>query len=275
VTVYGPYASVYVVGSNFLWQRGQLGQDGATPGVRSCSDGLPVWIESSGAGATLDGIRFNPADGDPTPGVCGSFNGVHIETIRIQSAQNVTVRNSFFVDGSGVSGNGEGSGKIFITSASPSSTAAAGFRAENNVFQPTTGSYAIQVHSNVTNCAFTLAYNTWYQPVAFQCNDAGATWVGNLGVYVGCAGTHVKNLWQWSSAISCGSDAWVSGANYGVGSLGLSSTGRLNAGSPAINAGEVPGASDYCTHRLGARDIDGDARPYGTACDVGADERSF
>ena len=273
VRVHGAYASVSVRGASFLWQRGELGQSGVTPGVRDCSDGEPMWIEASASGATIDGITFYPGDGDSTPGVCGSVNGVHIETIRIQETQDVTIRNCFFVDGSGVAENGEGSGKIFITSTMPSATAGAGFRAENNVFQPVNGSYAIQVHSNVTSCAWTLAYNTWYQPVSFACDDSSATWVGNLGVYPGCSGTHTANLWQWPDAIDCGTDDRVDGERYGVDALGLDATGRLTGGSPAIDAAETAGGGDYCTHDLGAIDIDGNERPRGAACDTGASER--
>lgn len=270
VKLHGAYVSLYVGGTDFTWQRGSLGQDGTTGGQRQTAcdggngDGEPIWVD--GNGATFDGIRINPQLADSTPVSC-SFNGYHLENIRIQSAQNVTVKNSWFLAGSDA-----GSGHIFVTSSSPSSTAANGLKLLNNIFEDVNGSYAMQVHSNVTNCAWTFAYNTWYQGAALQCNDTDITWVGNLGVYPGCVGTHIKNVWQNNNSFTCGSDTWISGPQYGTGNLGLGADGHLNAGSPAIDAGETNTASDFCTSTLGSVDFEGGVRPNGTACDAGADE---
>jgi hypothetical protein len=261
-----------VNGASFTWKGGSIGKDGTIGGLRICGqDGLPLQLESGATGAVIDGLRFNPQDGDPTPNSC-SANGVHLEEIRVQETQNVTIKNNYFVDDSGVPGNGDGSGHIFVTSASPSSTAAAGLVLQNNVFERTSGTYAIQVHSNVTNCGWTFAYNTFAQPVALQCNDTNMKWIGNLGADEGCVGTHVKNVVQSSTPKTCGSDKWVSGPDGQLGNLGIGPGGHLLAGSPAIDAGETDTSSDYCTGALGGRDFENNMRPAGAACDAGASE---
>ncbi len=99
-------------------------------------------------------------------------------------------------------------------------------------------------------------------------------WLGNLGPrpgYYACAGTHAGNVWQNDSQYSCGTDKVVLGPQWGHGALGLGGPDgfHLTAGSPAVDPAE---ASGYCTTSLGARDHDGEARPKGSSCDVGADE---
>lgn len=274
VYMYGIAPSIYITAPNFTWHGGKLGADGTTGWARQTlcdggvGDGEPIWIESSGTGATIDGVRINPQLADDTPVSCSS-NGFHLENIRVQAAQNVTIKNSWFLAGSDA-----GSGHIFVTEASPSSTAATGFTLRNNIFEPVNGTYAMQVHSNVTNCSWTFAYNTMMQPFALTCNDNAATWIGNLGVAPGCVGTHTKNVFQRPAGGSaCGTDTFVTGPANGYGNLGIGTGGKLNAGSPAIDAAETPGGADFCTHQLGAVDFEGTIRPQGTICDAGADER--
>jgi hypothetical protein len=241
VALEGPYVSLYVVGTDFTWRGGRLGADGRKGGQRSpgCDggngDGQPVWIEQSATGATLDGIRFNPQGSDQTPRSC-SENGFHLEDIRIEAAQDVAIRNIHFMPGSEA-----GSGHVFVTSASPSATAARGLVLENTIFTPVEGTYALQVNPNVTICDWGLFYNTLMQPFLLDCDNDDALWTGNLGP---------------------------------EGDLGVAADGTLDAGSPAIDAAEQPGEGDVCTGRLGALDFEGDARPSGPACDAGADERS-
>ena len=111
VNLHGSFVSLYVRGQNFTWQGGSLGQDGVNGGQRSCNtgDGEPVWIESSAAGATLSGIRFNSMSASGAA-CSGSVDGFHLEYVRVQAAQNVTIQNSTFVPDAGT-GNGAGSGK--------------------------------------------------------------------------------------------------------------------------------------------------------------------
>ena len=129
VNLHGSFVSLYPRGQNFTWRVGSLGQDGVAGGQRSCNtgDGEPVWIESSAAGATLDQIRFNSMSASGAA-CSGSVDGFHLEYVRVQATQNVTISNSVFVDDGGT-GNGAGSGKIFITSSSSSGSAANGLQA--------------------------------------------------------------------------------------------------------------------------------------------------
>ena len=111
VNLHGSFVSLYPRGQNFTWNVGSLGQDGVAGGQRSCNtgDGEPVWIESSAAGATLDGIRFNSMSASGAA-CSGSVDGFHLEYVRVQATQNVTIRNSTFVADAGT-GNGAGSGR--------------------------------------------------------------------------------------------------------------------------------------------------------------------
>ena len=102
VNLHGSFVSLYPRAQNFTWHIGSLGQDGVNGGQRSCNtgDGEPVWIESSAAGATLDGIRFNSMSASGAA-CSGSVDGMHLEYVRVQEAQNVTISNSVFVDDAG------------------------------------------------------------------------------------------------------------------------------------------------------------------------------
>ena len=181
VNLHGSFVSLYVRGQNFTWQGGRLGQDGVNGGQRSCNtgDGEPVWIESSAAGATLDGIRFNSMSASGAA-CSGSVDGFHLEYVRVQATPNVTIRNSTFVPDAG-SGNGAGSGKIFVTSASSSSSAANGLTLIGNNFGTVKGSYSIQTHANVQNAnGWQIKNNTFAQPVMSPNLPAGAA-CGNTG----------------------------------------------------------------------------------------------
>jgi hypothetical protein len=255
VNIFGDYVSISIDGPNFTWQHGSHGQDGIDGKPRTCefSAGEPVWIFA--ANATLDDIRFNPKKIQPggVNNYCGADVTPHLETIRTESgAINTTIKNSWFVAGSDA-----GSGHIFT------STGAPGLKLINNVFEPVNGSYSIQAASSA--CDWTVAYNTFEQGVVLGCQSS-STWVGNLGVsFPGCEGTHTKNVWQDTG--TCGTDTFI-----GSQSLGIGSGGHLIDGSPAIDAAETAGATDYCTHSLGALDFEGEIRPSGAACDAGADE---
>ena len=110
----------------------------------------------------------------------GSVDGFHLEYVRVQAAQNVTIRNSVFVPDAG-SGNGAGSGKIFVTSSSASSSAANGLKLIGNTFGTVKGSYSIQTHANVQNAnGWQIKSNTFAQPVMSPSPAAGAA-CGNTG----------------------------------------------------------------------------------------------
>ena len=181
VNLHGSFVSLYPRGQNFTWNVGSLGQDGVAGGQRSCNtgDGEPVWIESSAAGATLDGIRFNSMSASGAA-CSGSVDGFHLEYVRVQATQNVTIRNSTFVADAG-SGNGAGSGKIFVTSSSASSSAANGLKLIGNSFGTVKGSYSIQTHANVQNAnGWQIKNNTFAQPVMSPNLPTGAA-CGNTG----------------------------------------------------------------------------------------------
>jgi hypothetical protein len=229
---------------------------------------------------TIDGVTFAPQS---------ARNGFHLETIRLQgdSPENLlrpTIKNSIFVSGSSV-----GSGYIFITDVAPSVVAANGFRLMNNVFgEGINGSATMQAQDNIDSTSgWVFAYNTWEVPnnpspgiFLGGGSTAGGSivWVGNNGpkTEAGCSGTYIRNVWQNNTNVACGSDTWVNGPLGGTGNLGISADQlTLTAGSPSINSGEVPSASDYCTNPayLNSLDRAGQSRPAGSACDAGSHER--
>jgi hypothetical protein len=248
----GDYPNMYITGAYFTWQRGSHGEDGVIPPPRRCdrSYGMPVWVVAPHV--TLDGIRFNPKRIESGAGpYCGADDTPHLENIRIETeGTDLVVERSWFVAGSDA-----GSGHIFT------STQPTGLVVRNNVFEPVNGTYAMQ---GSVGAGAVFAYNTFMQGIA--ADVPSSTWIGNLGEFSGCDGTHTNNVWTGTG--TCGSDTFVAAQDLGIGSAG-----HVAASSPAIDAAEPAGASAYCTHELGANDRDGDPRPRGSACDAGADEQ--
>ena len=64
----------------------------------------------------------------------------------MQGASDISLLNVTFSQGSDT-----GSGHVFLTTTSPSDSQPRRFRVENTVFPPLVGSYAIQIHTNVTS----------------------------------------------------------------------------------------------------------------------------
>jgi hypothetical protein len=168
VNLYGAYVSLYLVGPNFTWSGGQHGAPGVQGGTRCTGDGEPVWIEDSANGATVENVTFNVKT------VCGS--AFHLENIRIQSADNVTIRGVRFVAGSDA-----GSGHVFITSGSAGTTVS-GLRIEDTIFEPVDGSFAIQIHTNVATYAnWVIRNNRFDQGILDQPRYSNLVACGNSG----------------------------------------------------------------------------------------------
>lgn len=236
----------------FHWNGGVYGD--ADPPERPCllSVGEVVWVEGAD-NVTVENVTFNKQ----TVEDCG-VDTTHLEMVRLENDTNdFTLRNNTYS-----AGTDAGSGYLFMSVATNDNLHIVG-----NYFPDLVGSYWMQA-----DCAsgWVFAYNTFEEPAAIN-GSCGIVWAGNLGnaaSYPGCSGTHTKNVWGGSG--SCGTDTFV-----GASSLGVDSTGHLDAGSPAIDAGETPGASDLCTDAayVDSVDRDGTVRPQGSVCDAGADER--
>ena len=140
VDVRGQWAALQTYGAatGFRWLGGSL----VAPGQRNCSagDGQPVWLGADNA--TIDGVTFGVFDS----GDCGSQGGFHMEAVRVQGVSDISLLNVTFSQGSDT-----GSGHVFLTTTSPSDSQPRRFRVENTVFPPLVGSYAIQIHTNVTS----------------------------------------------------------------------------------------------------------------------------
>ena len=239
--------------SDVRWMGGELGTAGQTGGARVCGqDALPVQIGEADH-VTISGVGFHPQAADQTPSAC-SENGFHLEMIRIDGGTSFfTLRNSTFD-----SGDHSGTASIFITEPG-GSIDPHDLTFENNFFGTNESVGAFDVHANVSPCVnFTFAYNTFLAtPGILQCTSAVNTrWIGNLGALPPepiCLGSHVNNVWQDTGSDKCGStDKWIHGTRLQTDKLGLGGSDgfHLQAGSPAIGAGETEG---YCTTTLESR----------------------
>jgi hypothetical protein len=274
VDITGDYVAIRPVSGVWHWDGGTFG-DPAIFEERRCDefDGQPIWIEPDADGTIIEDITFHPQNTavgtDPS---CGGDNTLHLETIRMQSVTNVTVRRNRFLEGSEV-----GSGHIFWSSGSP--TGVAGIKLIGNLFENGEMNYWIQTGGSMTggSCGsgFVVAYNTFRTAEGVGCSWSGSTWTGNLGVDQGCNGTNVKNLYQRPSGSACGTNTYVTGPAFddfttpdsGSENLDIDlTTGALQSDSEAINAGET----SVCGGDVQSLDHYGTTRPAGGAnCDAG------
>ena len=152
VNLHGSFVSLYPRGRTSPGTSAASARTGSPAAQRSCNtgDGEPLWIESSATGAITrrDQVQLDERQRRRLLRLRRRLP----PRVRPRSspAQNVTIRNSVFVPDAG-SGNGAGSGKIFVTSSSASSSAANGLKLIGNTFGTVKGSYSIQTHTNVQN----------------------------------------------------------------------------------------------------------------------------
>jgi hypothetical protein len=243
---------------NFTWNGGEWGDKNNLGGKRKCGQGDESYLYMLGdttiTNTALKNIDIWPIQADTTP--CNG-DPIHLETIRIDgNVDGMLMDGLKFHDGAQ-----DNTATIFFTT----------FRGmpRNIILQNSylgnddNSSVLFGGGSNIT-----IRYNTLTGGITQGENVSGLSIIGNAGWWVpwaACSGTHVKNVWQWSSTFSCGSDKVVVGAQYSTNSLGLGSDGyTVQAGSPLIDAGE-----SSCGI---IADINGSVRPNGSACDAGADE---
>jgi hypothetical protein len=254
VTGQVPSLSIADPAEGFHWDGGVFGQSDIFV-RRWCGDGLPSQVEADDA--VIEDVYWYPQGTDGTPYVppCSqeSSNGFHMEYIRVQGADAITVRNNYFANG------GEaGSGFIFFSDAA----SCCNHVIEGNYFGESGDPFtSMQAHANLGTCSnWTFRSNTFMYGFGLDCTESGHVYVGNAGV-MSCFTGGSYNVFANGSCSGTGN---TTVANYAA--LNLTSTGRPNAGSPVINAGPPTCATV-------TPDIDGTTRPQSTACDAGAFER--
>lgn len=276
VAITGPYARVDIGGgaTDVTWKNGSLGTPGNTVS-RVCgldggssSDPQPVEI-SRVSNLTFSNLDFYPFIAELSNSACGPDGVMHLETIRVNDGvENFRLERSRFHRG-----DGSGTARLFVTRLAGRNSD--NLTVVNNWFGASDGkgggSVSVYLGGNQACVNYVFAYNQFEQGFVPDCNPVtDLKLVGNTGVgpaYL-CEGTsHVKNLWTWSSAGSCGTDRWVRDANFSLAALRYAPDGyHLLPRSPAINAGDTT----ECAALTGGLDIDG--QPRTGPCDAGPDE---
>lgn len=264
-------SSIGISATGFTFDGGSIGRTDTEEQARCSHSSIqPMWFQSGGDGATIRDVqvgRYEPQilpPGSPqgfcSPEADGTLNP-HLESIRFEDADNVT-----FI---GVTFNGPsnaGSGHIY------SSSDPDGITFVNSIFEDRGLSNAWNQMELATPSDWTWLYTTILDDGGRALPGGGVsgeTMVGNYGFSLGCGDSNTANVYRGSG--SCSGVTFIGSTD-----LGVDANGRLTSGSaPAVDQGETPGASDECTGPLvDSVDIDGDSRPFGDECDVGADEWS-
>ena len=95
----------------------------------------------------------------------------------MQGASDISLLNVTFSQGSDT-----GSGHVFLTTTSPTARQPRRFRVENTVFPPLVGSYAIQIHTNVTSYdRYVYRSNRFDQGILDPAPYVGLIACGNAG----------------------------------------------------------------------------------------------
>jgi hypothetical protein len=215
----------------------------------------PVKVQGSPAPSniTFDGVIFHDA--------VRTDENAHLECIYAADIQGLTVRNSQFRNCAIMD--------LFITKLSGVNPR--GVVIENNFFDKTgshsnalsKGYYSLVVANHLDNATnFTIRNNSFNESMSIDAGTVSNFRVeGNVGPLSACRSgvTYGANVWQSRTCANTDKQAasgFVDAPNYDL---------HLAAGSAAIDwmtTGSAPAA-----------DIDGDARPKGSAPDAGADER--
>jgi hypothetical protein len=202
---HGDQPFVTVSAPDFRWHRGDIGEDDdGLPRIRcDAVGGEPLWLFEEADRAVIDGVVFRKRliQETPTPGVggCAADGLPHLESIRIEDADDVVIRNSVFMPGSDA-----GSGHIFTSQAPDRLTLM------NNRFGRLGGTYSIQAPS--APGTWTIARNTFVQEPLIGNGDG--KWVRNVGPIPGCVGVHDRNLRTGSGP--CQTDRFVAEAALGI-----------------------------------------------------------
>lgn len=228
----GTMPSIEVNGARFTWIGGSLGDAGTTPGLRCIPTGNGYEPFAINGSNTTVKRITIYPQGGGNAPCDGGSDGFHEEDVRINGGANNTLIDGVTFPNGDSVNRNAGSGKIFWGNGGTST----GTIIRNTVFggasSPNT---ATQSCTPSCSCpSTTFAYNTFI-------DDARAD---------ACTGTSIQNYGPGSAA-----------------SLQVTALGRLLAGSPAIDAGP-----SGCAVDTGGFDVDGDVRPFGAACDQGADE---
>lgn len=285
VDVGGNTPFVFIGGVRSTWQNSRMLEGAEGMDARACvtNDAEPVIIfgpedAPTVANVALRNIVLEEQHHAPVD-TCVGGGLYHLELLRIDgNVDRVLLDRVFFSECADC-----GSGLMFITTNSTAAPTPTRITIRNSIFE-LTPAYSFQMHENVDECVdYVFAYNTFSQAAYIPCADARIHWIGNLGpraAFSGCKGTYTRNVWQdeidnryCPDTDGTITDKWVPGPQFSTSNLGIDDNYQLEPGSPAVDAGEVPSDSDYCTGPLNSEDFGGGPRPAGAACDAGADER--
>jgi len=190
--------------------------------------------------------------------------GEHVECLQILGGDNVTIRNSIFKNcGTGNGGLGA-TADLHIAWVATGTAMTKNILLEDNFFYPSGNPYVIQMddYANID-----LRNNSISGPIIIWDRSGPGTGIdiiGNILKASTCTAESSGVAINWRFNVIQGGTCGSTDKNAAPGFIDANNNLHLTAGSAAINAGD--------STNFPAKDIDGQARPMGSAPDAGADE---